>query len=103
MPTADAVDPPYGAVVELDLSPDEPIDLFVNGASPLGDSWWSTTATTGRCVPGITRSSHELFGLRLNISRLNGSAGGHATLVVRRLTELQAILQPMPEPTPERR
>jgi flagellar motor switch protein FliN len=31
MPTADVVGLPYGAVVELDRSPDEPIDLFVNG------------------------------------------------------------------------
>ncbi len=31
MPTADVVGLPYGAVVELDKSPDEPIDLFVNG------------------------------------------------------------------------
>ena len=31
MPTAEVVGLPYGAVVELDRSPDEPIDLFVNG------------------------------------------------------------------------
>ena len=31
MPTADVVGLPQGAVVELDRSPDEPIDLFVNG------------------------------------------------------------------------
>jgi flagellar motor switch protein FliN/FliY len=31
MPTADVVGLPHGAVVELDRSPDEPIDLFVNG------------------------------------------------------------------------
>ena len=31
MPTADVVGLPYGAVVELDRAPDEPIDLFVNG------------------------------------------------------------------------
>lgn len=31
MPTADVVGLPNGAVVELDRSPDEPIDLFVNG------------------------------------------------------------------------
>jgi len=31
MQTADVVGLPHGAVVELDRSPDEPIDLFVNG------------------------------------------------------------------------
>jgi flagellar motor switch protein FliN/FliY len=31
MPTAEVVGLPHGAVVELDRSPDEPIDLFVNG------------------------------------------------------------------------
>ncbi len=31
MPTAEVVGLPAGAVVELDRSPDEPIDLFVNG------------------------------------------------------------------------
>jgi flagellar motor switch protein FliN/FliY len=31
MPTAEVVGLPTGAVVELDRSPDEPIDLYVNG------------------------------------------------------------------------
>jgi flagellar motor switch protein FliN/FliY len=31
MPTAEVVGLPYGAVVELDQAPDDPIDLYVNG------------------------------------------------------------------------